>query len=575
MTQKILFLFVFFSIFQGKAQFSSTDTLKGNYAIGGTLDTLDLNSQGFSYPYFFYLNNSSRSLPFQLLNPTFRFSNSIGQKEFDMTFCALPHIGFSYLFGQQGAQQIRAEYQQKIAPKCLLNGSVDNVQFSGFQRNSSFQNLNYKALIKFEDTLVRSTFLLKSRNRFNQWNGGLENDSLLDILPQDFISVNKNDAQSRTKTLELGHQTFFTIKKDKSIHTFFGIENTFSRQQFDYQETGDIASLYNVVFIDSLQTADSLKRYRSANSMCLGLANDKSTFQVGVRHSYLLARAEENNLDTNTIESFLKAKWRFGKFKLESNSEMALFGNFNAWKSHNQLRYDHGRWMGTMSATIAQLPLGFNQRFYYGNTVQYVQSSSALQNEISFAIQAAYLMKKWSLKGRAELLDLDALYQFNGQFWDNSSMEEFSAQRLHLAVSYHPKEISMQAQYNFTLQNASLQYLPTHDVFVRISFPWGLFKDKVLKSIWGIDFHYLSAHQRFSFLPVPATLDVLQMSMNSKQPGFYKLSAFANFNVNHFRFFARWDNIPYFWVNPRVEMVSGIFYPQSQIKIGITWDFWN
>jgi hypothetical protein len=35
------------------------------------------------------------------------------------------------------------------------------------------------------------------------------------------------------------------------------------------------------------------------------------------------------------------------------------------------------------------------------------------------------------------------------------------------------------------------------------------------------------------------------------------------------------DNIAYFWQNRQVELINGYAFPSTQVKVGITWDFWN
>ncbi len=49
----------------------------------------------------------------------------------------------------------------------------------------------------------------------------------------------------------------------------------------------------------------------------------------------------------------------------------------------------------------------------------------------------------------------------------------------------------------------------------------------------------------------------------------------VGFEVKGFRFFARAENIGYFWNNRMTQTVRGYPIPPVQIRLGITWDFWN
>jgi hypothetical protein len=62
---------------------------------------------------------------------------------------------------------------------------------------------------------------------------------------------------------------------------------------------------------------------------------------------------------------------------------------------------------------------------------------------------------------------------------------------------------------------------------------------------------------------------------NQNTAGFMNLAAFTSFEVETFRLFIRMDNIAYFWQDRSIEFVNGYTFPSTQIKVGITWDFWN
>jgi hypothetical protein len=69
--------------------------------------------------------------------------------------------------------------------------------------------------------------------------------------------------------------------------------------------------------------------------------------------------------------------------------------------------------------------------------------------------------------------------------------------------------------------------------------------------------------------------DLENSSLNPISSGFMNMSAFASFEVETFRLFLRMDNLAYFWQNRQIEIIYGYAFPSSQLKVGITWDFWN
>jgi hypothetical protein len=103
----------------------------------------------------------------------------------------------------------------------------------------------------------------------------------------------------------------------------------------------------------------------------------------------------------------------------------------------------------------------------------------------------------------------------------------------------------------------------------------GIFKAKKLKALTGVDFLLTSSYKRLNFIPQMTLFDLENSSFNPISNGFMNLGAFASFEVETLRLFIRMDNIAYFWQNRQLELINGYALPSTQVKVGITWDFWN
>jgi hypothetical protein len=101
----------------------------------------------------------------------------------------------------------------------------------------------------------------------------------------------------------------------------------------------------------------------------------------------------------------------------------------------------------------------------------------------------------------------------------------------------------------------------------------GIFKNKKLLSYIGIEPQWIGSYNRISFLPVMDVFLVNQLA--AKQKGYFDLAFYAGFELKGFRFFARAENMGYFWNNRMLQTVKGYPIPPLQIRLGITWDFWN
>jgi len=108
-----------------------------------------------------------------------------------------------------------------------------------------------------------------------------------------------------------------------------------------------------------------------------------------------------------------------------------------------------------------------------------------------------------------------------------------------------------------------------------LMFQGGIFKAKKLKFACGFDFSLHSKFRSSTFLPYLSVFDFSSSATNLYQSTLFNVSFFSSFEVETFHFFVRADNFAYFWSNKETSIIQGYTMPNTQIKIGITWDFWN
>jgi hypothetical protein len=207
--------------------------------------------------------------------------------------------------------------------------------------------------------------------------------------------------------------------------------------------------------------------------------------------------------------------------------------------------------------------------------LDYITNSISLQQHSTIATEIRYLKSIFSFHLGSNYQQLNGVYFFNYVNWSPNLNERIDLIKVFSKVLVNSKRLSGQLSYQFTSMDEVVRYLPQHQTMLRFAIKSGLFKNARLKTMMGIDAFHLSAHKRLVFSPVMGAFDMEALSNSPNLPGFYTIGAFANFNVNQFRFFARIDNISYLWMEKRIEILKGYYYPSTQFKLGITWDFWN
>ncbi|MFN5680103.1 MAG: hypothetical protein ACK46P_07305, partial [Flavobacteriia bacterium] len=85
----------------------------------------------------------------------------------------------------------------------------------------------------------------------------------------------------------------------------------------------------------------------------------------------------------------------------------------------------------------------------------------------------------------------------------------------------------------------------------------------------------VSESRALVYLPYIESLD-----WASAQTGFLNQAHLnAQFNValevKTFRFFVNVANIGSYWTSPNISMIQGYPFPTLQLRLGLTWDFWN
>ncbi len=569
----LIFVFSVLSLTSFKAQNWSIDTLKASFKTRGHLDSLDVHSRSFSLPFvaFGFCEFPDENLI--LTNSQHLFVPNKNDRR--IIFTALPHIGFGYSFGQQGTQLLTANYQQAVSKNLLLNANLSQDQFNGFQRNSFNKQLNYKLLMRLSFPKIESIMKIEHHGLTANWSDGLANDSLLSVLPQNLISVNKDNASSKNASTVYSNDLKYNFSRSSEIKTGTELSLNYSKFKRFYYEEGDLSTLYSLITIDSTETADSvfLDKFNAAFGFFYEKGKFKLSSHIGAYNwnSQTMGR----QLDTTEINVDFELLYSTKNYRFSSQGYYGLYGNFSSFLIDNEfsllLKSSRIRFYNELSS----LPPSPFIRDFRGNNLDYSLTSISLQRNLKFGLEYAYSRSiLWSQFG-GEYWKSSNGYFFDSTHWTTQFPGMINALKLKLTGGVNTKRIISQLGYKFTSIPNEISYLPKHHFNVRIAYKFGLFKQGRLKTLIGVDAYYLSSHKRLIYSPVIGSFNLASLPQQDSYAGYYALGAFANFNVNQFRFFVRVDNLSYLWVSNKTEILKGYFYPSTQLKLGITWDFWN
>lgn len=555
------------------------DTLKYRHMTLGELDTLDevvlplansfllnesRNPYIFQPKYLFYTHNSNGL-----------FSNP---SQNNLTFSALPHIGFGYSFGAQASQKLDFDYEQAFKHGFLINSSIHNFKTDGFFRNTNAQNSNYQL------DLARNgkwhSFQLRANSQKNQrnWNGGIQNDSLVETFSPELIPVWKENAQSIHKNLSFQLSNKFSLIQDSLRKIGFSTNHGYDRFKRLYSEEDSISTIYSSVNLDSLITKDSLLQQTVTNDFGLFYKSKNFNLEGGISSSYWNYQAFAYKNDTLEIGVYSDIDLKINKLSFKQNGNFNFIGASNGFYNTMSL---NGNLVGLdfniSHQVINELPSVF-QRFFYSNNVAYKTENLQKQWFQNLNAQVGRRFGKQLFQLSYELGQFNKVYQFDSQqrIWRNDlNVSQGIYNQIQLKTQLNWRWLNGHFKYQYTAIDESKQFTPAHLLNARLFVKGGIFKAKKLKALAGVDFMLTSSYKRLNFLPQMTVFDLENSSLNLISSGFMNMAAFASFEVETFRFFIRMDNLAYFWQNRQIEIINGYAFPSSQLKVGITWDFWN
>ena len=226
-----------------------------------------------------------------------------------------------------------------------------------------------------------------------------------------------------------------------------------------------------------------------------------------------------------------------------------------------------------LSSTLPELM----QRNYLSNNVQYQLNTLEKQWNQTIRFSAHKKMGSVQLEALYLLMQFKQVYVFNqiaGTWRNDQTASNGIGNSLQASASWTYKGLQIKPEYRWTLFSTGLNYQPQHQSSLRVQWKGGVFKAKKLRMLFATDLNYFSSFQSLLFIPQMGVFDLVQLNQSTVK-GFLNLSFTTALEVETFRFFLRVDNIGSFWVPETTAFVSNYAFPNMQIKIGLTWDFWN
>jgi len=549
------------------------DTIKYDSFTGGILDSLDIS-----------LSSYSSSLPgggigdFLSVQSSDFFCKHVGGVRFysdinrrKMRFSALPHLGFASIFGNQATQIIHARYTHAFEGNTLLNIDYDKSQGNAFLRASNFSH--HDVNLQIEHSAKKYAFRVQTayRSHLVGHSDGVITDTLLNLYALELIPTRKSDAQSRIQQGKIEMEHFIHFSQDSSLFsTGIYITNTVRTINRKYSETAnDLTLIYPTVLLSADSTRDQYQWTELANKLGFfyhrNLLHLQATWQNKKWNFHNLGfftRKTENNIDFN-VDLLEKS------FYLKNNTNINLFGAKGEWLTRTNFGFLFGDFSWNTSLALeSMLPEAF-QRHYHGNNVLYALSFADLkrQNKFEATTSFAYQYAQHRASFFVQHIRLPNNYWFYNNTWTQDTLQNMNTLSVGLkgATNYKSLHMSILGMFN------SAKWSPNMLLQTRLFLQGKLFKERKLTGQLGVEASYNTSYYLFEIIPL---LDLYRMS-NITTLSRMNMHLFGGFELTHFRFFFRFENLAYAWTAHTIQEAIAYPIPSMQLRIGITWDFFN
>jgi hypothetical protein len=493
-------------------------------------------------------------------------------------YAGLPHLGFFYSFGSRGMQNIHLDYQQTIAKKFDINLKYDGYILSeqaGFLRHSGYKNNVIQLVMNYHGERYQGLYFLNYYFGKRLANQGVVADSLLASFPLQLIPVNNESTSSKFNQVEAGTQHLFSFTKDSVVKHGFVYENELKIQNRKYNESGLNLLSYGAIYKDSTLTYDHYQWWRIRNSAGYFVQSKRLKIAAKAFHQYWKYKDQGINMDTTEVGVDADLLFNWSAFELKSRFEMTFIGAIGELESESHLKWKSSHFNLSAFAHIENKYPAVFLRNYRGNSIKWnITSSMKLQQTIKVGGTFEWT-KVIPFQATVSWSNLSNHYWLIDNQLRNDTLQNVSLLNVNTSARFKVKTFHFDPYLAFNLTSKNIHFVPMLDARLNLYWNKKLFKTKKFDFILGATVRYQT---KYNLVAYNNLVDLYQFSSTASMFTFnpiVRLDIFTGFQIDNFRFFARYENIDSFW-NKRQNFTT-YKYPISQgvIHIGLTWDFFN
>mgnify|MGYP001077539422 CR=1 FL=1 len=410
----------------------------------------------------------------------------------------------------------------------------------------------------------------------HQENGGIVYDTLPItslFIDKSLVPISLSSAKKSVQFNEAEYNIHYLIKKDSIKGLAISLQPSIQQENYQYVDNNPLSGYYDFVFIDTLQTNDSLHSLKLELPISTTFQYKKNYFQLAYKYQwnkiYLYADTMmQNHFINGQSHHLTKLKdieilHRFAFNYIFSGTQK---NNYNLIVN-NQIKFH--QWLLDIKIKGIQQSPTFQQNFWYSNhfiwynqfkDIQSIHFSSTLKYKSHFQLSYSF----FQYKNYIYFLD-----QYPQQYNKNFFVHQFKIQ----IQTLFWKHLGISANYYYQYKTADIIALLEHFVKGDIYYQGRWFRQNLFV-LTGLQYiSSITAFDTYKYTPATGIYNVSYSSMLSLP--YPHLSFYFSGRIKPVNFFIRIDNIlngiieqPYYYL-PHYMM------PDRSFRMGINWMFFD
>lgn len=573
----VIFFCCFYSRSNAQKSFIPDTLLAGQRALGNT-DSLLQFMNGFGSAFFI---GPQQVYPdaWTLFRPGIAPLSSFTYANKKLLFSALPHLGFAYGFGSQGVQRLRVDYEQQLKQNTLLNVRYDRHQSSGFIRSS---DLRYSALdIKILQRINRwrTAVVFSNFSNDRQWPDGVKDWAA--ILPgnTNLVPVSKNESFTFENAYKVRLENSYMLGSDSTNSWKLVSQHSYENKLRRYEETDSLELFYTQLYLNSDSCRDRFASQIWSNAAGVGFVGSQLDWQTTLQLKQMRWQDVQFAYDTTELNLKNELRYKFAALRIDHQSAFNLTGAGNGWVSQSRLVYQLPNSRLDFYHDYQNVWPELLQRTYMSNLTHYQQLLPERQKVTFYKLCYWFEKKNFNATLQVAYMRAQQIYRFSvpTMSWVLEGPQQAFDGELKATFQLGAWRIGGTQKYTHW-QRFGAVVLPPFRSQLSVQWAGGVFKNKQLKmhAAMRIEALYGAQTTRFRYLPFMEAIDWQVYEAPSMNPvkSLYNAQFDLALEVKTFRFFVQATNL-LTAIDYKASLYNGVPYPTFQLRMGLTWDFWN